>query len=64
VAGPVEATAIGNVLIQALALGEVESAGHLRRIVEDSFPTRNFFPGSRLPDEVHARFQKLHLHKS
>jgi rhamnulokinase len=45
VTGPVEATAIGNVLIQALALGDLGSAEHLRRVVETSFPTRAFTPG-------------------
>jgi rhamnulokinase len=59
VTGPVEATAIGNVLIQALALGHLDSATHLRRIVENSFPTRTFTPASGLSDEVRTRFQKL-----
>lgn len=59
VAGPVEATAIGNILIQALALGHLESSTHLRQIVEASFPTRTFKPGSGFPEEVRARFQKL-----
>jgi rhamnulokinase len=63
-AGPVEATAIGNILIQALALGHLESAGHLRQIVEKSFPTRNFHPGTGFSDEVRSRFQKLHPQKS
>ncbi|HUB65854.1 MAG TPA: rhamnulokinase family protein [Candidatus Methylacidiphilales bacterium] len=44
VTGPVEATAAGNVLIQALALGHLESVARLRRIVEASFPTRVFNP--------------------
>jgi len=44
VAGPVEATAIGNVLIQAIALGHVESLAALRRIVGDSFPLEIFKP--------------------
>jgi rhamnulokinase len=61
VTGLVEATAIGNILIQALALGHLESAGHLRRIVENSFPTQTFLPGTRLSDEVRTRFQKLQL---
>jgi rhamnulokinase len=59
VTGPVEGTAIGNILIQALALGRVESAAHLRRIVETSFPTRTFTPGTDFSDEVRTRFQKL-----
>jgi rhamnulokinase len=59
VTGPVEATAIGNILIQALALGHLESAAHLRRIVEKSFPTQEFQPGSSFTPDIRARFQKL-----
>jgi rhamnulokinase len=44
VTGPVEATAIGNILIQAAALGHVESLEQLRSIVEKSFPTQVFLP--------------------
>jgi rhamnulokinase len=64
VTGPVEATAIGNILIQALALGHLESSGHLRRIVEDSFPTQIFHPSMTVADDVRTRFQKLHHLKS
>jgi rhamnulokinase len=59
VTGPVEATAIGNILIQALALGHIESAGHVRQIVETSFPTKTFQPQSAFSDEVRARFASL-----
>jgi rhamnulokinase len=60
VAGPVEATAIGNVLIQALALGHLGSAAELRGMVEHSFPTQLFVPGAKLlPDEARHRFQQL-----
>lgn len=38
VAGPVEGTAIGNVLVQGLALGHIESHAALRKIVKESFP--------------------------
>jgi rhamnulokinase len=60
IAGPVEATAIGNILIQALALGHLESPVHLRLIVKDSFPAQMFFPDSSFSDETRTRFQKLH----
>ncbi|HEX9783957.1 MAG TPA: rhamnulokinase family protein [Opitutaceae bacterium] len=43
-AGPVEATAIGNVLIQAIALGHLDSLGALRRVVKESFPIQHFQP--------------------
>jgi rhamnulokinase len=36
--GPVEATAIGNALLQAVALGEIGSLAELRRVVARSFP--------------------------
>ena len=60
VAGPVEATAIGNVLLQALTLGHIASHAELRRIVKESFPVEVFNP--RTADrwsEVHGRFAKL-----
>ncbi|WP_413333272.1 rhamnulokinase [Brevibacterium sp. GP-SGM9] len=47
VAGPVEATAIGNLLVQARAIGEVEpnsDLADLRRIVRDSFPVIRYEP--------------------
>lgn len=39
-----EATAIGNVLIQAIALGHVKSLTALRRVVRDSFSLQAFEP--------------------
>lgn len=43
-AGPVEATAIGNVLLQAKALGHIGSLPDLRRIVRASFPIETYLP--------------------
>lgn len=37
-AGPAEATAIGNLLVQAMALGELGSLAEGRQLVRDSFP--------------------------
>jgi rhamnulokinase len=37
-AGPVEATAIGNILMQALGRGRIGSIADLRTIVARSFP--------------------------
>lgn len=44
IAGPVEATAIGNLLIQALALGRIKDHAELRRVVRDSFAVETFTP--------------------
>jgi len=43
-AGPAEATALGNVAIQILATGEAASLAEVRAIVERSFPTEIFDP--------------------
>ncbi len=59
VTGPVEATAIGNILIQALALGHIESSSQLREIVEASFPTRLFTPQSHLLDKLANSFKPV-----
>lgn len=44
ICGPVEATAIGNLLIQALALGRIKDHAELRAIVRASFPVETFSP--------------------
>ncbi len=44
IAGPVEATAIGNLLVQARARGEVSSLEELRGIVRTSFPPTIYDP--------------------
>lgn len=59
-AGPVEATAIGNVLVQAIGLGVLGSLADARAVVLRSFPVQTYEP--RQPaawDEAYARFLKL-----
>lgn len=48
VAGPVEATAIGNVLVQAIAMGDVADLTAARRIVRESFAVERFEPSGDL----------------
>ena len=43
-AGPVGGTAAGNVLLQALAAGQVGSPGGIRRIARHSFPQAEYEP--------------------
>jgi rhamnulokinase len=60
VAGPAEATAVGNILIQAIAMGQVESLAALRQIVRESFPVRSYAPADDAAwQEAWARFQQL-----
>ena len=44
VAGPVEATAIGNLLVQAKAAGLVRDRWEMRRIIAESFSVKTFHP--------------------
>jgi rhamnulokinase len=44
VAGPVEATALGNIALQLLATGAVRSLAEARAIVDRSFPTERYAP--------------------
>jgi rhamnulokinase len=43
-AGPVEATALGNIAMQLLATGTVRSLDEARAIIEQSFPVERFDP--------------------
>jgi len=58
IAGPEEATAIGNILMQMLAAGDIASLAEGRRIVSRSFPVRTFEPqeGGAWTD-AYARFR-------
>ena len=59
-AGPVECTAIGNVLIQALALGHLESLAALRDVVRRSFALQSYQPQNTAAwDQAYGRFGKL-----
>lgn len=44
VAGPAEATAIGNVLVQAMAVGTIPNLAALRAVVRRSFPLETYEP--------------------
>ena len=43
-AGPVEATAMGNILVPAMAAGEVADINHLRSVVRQSVSPQVFMP--------------------
>jgi rhamnulokinase len=60
VAGPGEGTVIGNLLMQAKALGAIEDIPGLRRVVEASFPTKTFAPETdgRTWDAAYAEYVK------
>ena len=60
VAGPSEATAIGNIMLQAVWRGESENVFSMRRLVASSLPLRNYQPcDTALWTSVYERFTKM-----
>jgi len=61
--GPYEATAAGNVLIQAMGLGRVRDLAEARRIMGRSFRPERFTPGAgpekQRWDAASARYREL-----
>ncbi len=51
-AGPFEATAIGNLCTQYLATGEIHDLKEIRRIVRSSFPIREYLPHNSTAWEI------------
>jgi rhamnulokinase len=61
-AGPAEATAIGNVLIQGIALGHLQSVKDLRTIVRKSFALQTFQPIDAVGwQSAYQRFNAMNL---
>ena len=57
VTGPIEATAMGNVMLQALSRGHVSSIQEAREVVRNSFDVETFEPGEAGPwDDAYARY--------
>jgi rhamnulokinase len=57
IAGPIEATAAGNVITQAMALGHIGSLEEGRRIVRNSFDVVTYEPAGEAEwDEAYGRF--------
>ena len=60
VAGPVEATSLGNLLMQLYALGEIRSLDEGRALIRRSFATKVFKPAHPGAwDDAYTRFQKI-----
>jgi rhamnulokinase len=60
VSGPVEATAAGNVMVQAMALGRIASLEEGRQVVRNSFEVTRYEPVNRAGwDDAYERFLTL-----
>jgi sugar (pentulose or hexulose) kinase len=60
ITGPIEATAIGNVLMQAIGLKHLDSLNDAREVVHASFEPEVYEPKRATDwDEAYARLQKI-----
>ena len=60
ITGPVEATALGNVLVQARTSGAISSLADMRQVVRASSDLRTYYPqDSAQWDAAYARFQSM-----
>ena len=60
-AGPVEGTAIGNLLVQAIAAGEIKDLHEARQVIRNSFEIKEYQPrgDAGMWDEAYGRFLQL-----
>lgn len=60
VAGPSEATAIGNIMIQALTAGAAKDVASMRQLVNRSIPLKTFYPEDvEVWDTAYLHFKQL-----
>jgi rhamnulokinase len=60
ISGPVEATALGNILLQVIATGHLPDIPAGRQVIAASFKQQEFEPGKADAwEEAYARFKKL-----
>ncbi len=63
-AGPVEATAVGNIAAQLIALGKIKDLKQARAIIKESFEVKSYFPENReLWEEKYDYYLKNILNK-
>ena len=59
--GPVEATSVGNLLVQAKGAGELSNLSEIREVVRKSFPIQEFHPvpgTESIVESTRARFER------
>lgn len=56
-AGPVEATAAGNILVQAISGGRIQDLMAARRVVQASFPVVEYCPNQAAAQQWQARYR-------
>lgn len=59
-AGPVEATALGNIAMCLISAGEIKDIAEARKIIANSFPLKSYKPNhTKEWDEAFERFKKV-----
>ena len=60
-AGPVEATAMGNIVVQLIALGEISDITQAREYIKNSFAGEEYLPSSEVAewDKAYEQFKKI-----
>ncbi|MFT8318470.1 MAG: rhamnulokinase [Sporolactobacillus sp.] len=56
-AGPSEATAVGNLLVQMIAAGEVKDLNEARQLIAHSFKIKSYFPENKNYKEIFEKYQ-------
>lgn len=59
IAGPTEATAIGNICVQLIALGEIADLSAARRMIADSFEVKKYAPQENEFDVHYLEFLNI-----
>lgn len=57
--GPVEATAAGNILVQAMARGQIKDLAQIREVVRQSFPVETLLPVAAEKARWDDAFQRI-----
>ena len=59
-AGPVEATALGNIAMCLISAGEIKDISEARKIIANSFPLKHYEPNHTPEwDSAFERFKKI-----
>jgi sugar (pentulose or hexulose) kinase len=62
IAGPVEATAMGNLMVQALGMGFVKSVAELRKTIRSSSEMQEYTPADEARwNEAYTRYRAVAL---
>lgn len=63
IAGPIEATALGNIAVQLMALGEIENLKRAREIIRNSENTKEYTPqNTKQWEEAYCKFKEIIIH--